>query len=62
MLGGRVPSHLIFKYFGGQMNHKLLNKTLKTANRELRAELKRLQIELDCIKLVVKKQVSETEK
>ena len=44
------------------MNHKLLNKTLKTVNRELRAELKHVQIELDCIKLVVKKQVLETEK
>ena len=44
------------------MNHKLLNKTLKTATRELRAELKRVQIELECIKLVVKEQVLETEK
>ena len=43
------------------MNHKLLNKTLKTTNRELRAELKRVQIELDCIKLVVNK-LQETEK
>jgi len=41
------------------MNHKLLNKTLKAANRELRAELKRTQIELDCIKLVVKEQKSK---
>ncbi len=41
------------------MNHKLLNKTLKTANRELRAELKRVQLELDCIKLVVKNQVEK---
>lgn len=43
------------------MNHKLLNKTLKTVNRELRAELKRTQIELECIKLAGKK-VKETEK
>ena len=28
------------------MNYKLLNKTLKTANRELRAELKRVIVEL----------------
>ena len=28
------------------MNHKLLNKTLKKVNRELRAELKRVVIEL----------------
>ena len=28
------------------MNHKLLNKTLKTANRELRVELKRVIVEL----------------
>ena len=44
------------------MNQKLLNKTLKSANRELRAELKQTQIELGCIKLVTKKQVQETEK
>ena len=35
-----------------EMNHKLLNKTLKATNRELRAEVKRLTIELECIKLV----------
>ena len=29
------------------MNHKELNKTLKAANRDLRAELKQTQIELD---------------
>lgn len=28
------------------MNHKLLNKTLKKTNRELRAELKRVVVEL----------------
>ncbi len=28
------------------MNHKLLNKTLKKTNRKLRAELKRVVIEL----------------
>lgn len=47
------------------VDHKLLNKTLKQANRELRAELKRTQIELECIKLVTKsepEQVQETEK
>ena len=43
------------------MNHKLLNKTLKETNRELRAELKQVQIELDCIKLAGKKS-QETEK
>lgn len=37
------------------MNHKLLNKTLKEANRKLREELKRTQIELECIKLADKK-------
>lgn len=42
------------------MNHKLLNKTFKAANRELRAELKRTQIELECFKLAGKK-VKETE-
>lgn len=41
------------------MNHKLLNKTLRQFNRELRAEVKRLQIEFDYIKLIMKK---ETEK
>lgn len=46
MLGDRIPPHLIFKYFGGKMNHKLLNKTLMEANRELRAELKRVIVEL----------------
>lgn len=45
------------------MNYKLLNKTLKKSNRELRAELKQTQIALDCIKLVTKQeQVQETEK
>ena len=28
------------------MNHKLLNKTLKKVNQELRDELKKIQIEL----------------
>ena len=28
------------------MNHKLLNKTLKKVNQELRDELKKMQIEL----------------
>jgi hypothetical protein len=46
------------------MNLKLLNKTFKATNRELRAELKRVQIELDCIKLAGKKLITvlETEK
>jgi len=45
------------------MSYKELNKTLKRSNRELRAELKRTQIELECIKLVMKReQVQETEK
>ena len=43
------------------MNYKELNKTLKTVNRELRAELKRTQIGLECLKLTAKK-VEETEK
>ena len=41
------------------MNHKLLNKTLKATNRELRAEVKRLTIELECIKLIMKKETEE---
>ncbi len=42
------------------MNPKLLNKTLKETNRKLRAELKRVQIELDCIKLVINKSQETT--
>lgn len=41
------------------MNHKLLNKMLKKVNRELRAEVTRLQIELDCIRLLMKKEIEE---
>jgi hypothetical protein len=47
---------------GGQMNHKLLNKTLKIANRELRAELKQVQIELERAEVYIislKQQVKE---
>ncbi|KKN07049.1 hypothetical protein LCGC14_1071090 [marine sediment metagenome] len=51
------------------MNHKLLNKTLKEVNRELRQKVKELkeafeqtQIELECVKLITKKQSQEAEK
>lgn len=45
---------------GHRMNHKLLNKTLKKVNRELRVELKRKEIELFYVKSLLK--LSEKEK
>ena len=39
------------------MNHKLLNKTLKKVNRELRAELKRVVIELKYTQALYKQEL-----